>query len=281
MCERVYGKTFQIAVSGAAADVRNISIDPDNWILKHMIDPSTDTVFELRQYTLHPGQRDVLVNEFDDNFVEGQEAQGMRIIGQYRDLDDPDRFVWLRSFSDMEGRQAALTKFYSGSIWKAHGKAAAGTMVDSDNVLLLRPLRPDTAFAASTTVLPPPGARGPGKGVLVASIVYVERNTPTQLGAFFEQELKPRWETQGAAVIAQMVSEHSSNTYPSLPVRERENVFVWFSLFADQAAVQKHQGALAESMQWREAAGKLTRWTHHRIETLHLEPTGRSRLQGG
>ena len=274
-------QTFRIAASGAAADVRNITLDPDNWILKHMIDESPDTVFELRQYTLRPGQRDVLVNEFDDNFVEGQEAQGMRIIGQYRDLDDPDRFVWLRSFADMEARKAALTKFYSGPIWKAHGKAAAGTMVDSDNVLLLRPLRPDTAFATSTLALPPPGARGPGKGVLVASLVYVERNTPAEFGAFFEKELKPRWEKQGAPVIAQMVSEHSANTYPGLPVRERENVFVWFSLFADQAAVEKHQGALAQSMEWREAAGQLTAWTHHRIETLHLEPTARSRLQGG
>src|SRR5512145_1042467 len=81
-----------------------------------------DTVFELRQYTLHPGQRDVLVDVFDDNFVEGQEATGMRIIGQYRDLGDPDRFVWLRSFSDMAARKVALTDFYSGPIWKAHGR---------------------------------------------------------------------------------------------------------------------------------------------------------------
>jgi len=247
-----------------------------------MIENSTDTVFELRQYTLHPGQRDLLVNAFDDNFVEGQEAQGMRIIGQYRDLDDPDRFVWLRSFADMDARKTALTNFYSGPIWKAHGKAAAGTMVDSDNVLLLRPLRPDTAFAAASTIaLRPRGARGPGKGVLVASIVYVERNTPAEFAAFFEQELKPLWEMQGAPVIAQMVSDHSPNTYPSLPVRERESVFVWFSLFPDQAAVQKHSRALAESMEWRAAAGKLTQWTHHRIETLYLEPTARSRLQGG
>src|SRR5512134_3473129 len=97
-----------------------------------------DAIFELRQYVLHPGQRDVLVDVFDDNFVEGQEATGMRIIGQYRDLGDPDRFVWLRSFSDMAARKGALPDFYSGPIWKAHGRAAAGTMVDSDNVLLLR-----------------------------------------------------------------------------------------------------------------------------------------------
>ena len=240
-----------------------------------------DTIFELRQYTLHPGQRDTLVDVFDDNFVEGQEAAGIRIIGQYRDLDDPDRFVWLRSFADMESRKVGLTDLYTGPVWKAHGRVAAGTMVDSGNALLLRPLRPDTAFAASTIELPPPGTRGPGKGVLVASIVYVEHKTPSEFADFFAKQLQPYWEKTGASVIAQMVSEHSPNTYPNLPVREKETVFVWFSLFADQAAVDAHRRALLQSMEWRKAAGQLTEWTHHRIETLRLEPTARSRLQRG
>ena len=86
-----------------------------------------DTVFELRQYTVHPGRRDVLVHVFDDNFVEAQEAVGIRSIGQYRDLDDPDRFVWLRSFPEMESRKDSLTKLYTGPVWKAHGRVAAGT----------------------------------------------------------------------------------------------------------------------------------------------------------
>jgi peptidase M1-like protein len=272
-------QTVEIPMSNKPAAIKNVSIDPDGWILKRVIDQSADTVFELRQYVLHPGQRDVLVAVFDDNFVEGQEAVGMRIIGQNRDLDDPDRFVWLRSFSDMQSRQDALTTFYSGPVWKTHGRLAAGTMVDSDNVLLLRPLRPNTAFAPSSIKLPPAGTRGPGKGVLVASIVYVERNTPREFGGFFEQQLQPRWEQAGGAVIAQLVSEHSANTYPALPVRDKENVFVWFSLFPDQAAVDKQQQALAQSMEWREAIGALTAWTHHKIETLRLEPTARSRLQ--
>jgi aminopeptidase N len=272
-------QVFRIALR--SSDIKNVTIDPDGWILKHVVDRAADTVFELRQYTLHPGQRDILVDVFDDKFVEGQEATGIRIIGQYRDLDDPDRFVWLRSFSDMESRKESLTKFYTGPIWKAHGRVAAGTMVDSDNVLLLRPLRPDTAFALSTIALPPPGTRGPGKGVLVASIVYVERKTPSEFGEFFANELKPHWEAAGASVIAQMVSEHSPNTYTNLPVREKETAFVWFSLFADQAAVDKHQRVLVQSMEWRKAAGQLTAWTHHKIETLRLEPTARSRLQRG
>lgn len=237
------------------------------------------TIVELRQYTLHPDQRDTLIDVFDDHFVEGQEAEGIRVIGQYRDLDDPDRFVWLRSFTDMETRKAALTRFYTGPIWKAHGRLAAGTMVDSDNVLLLRPLRPETIFAASAMKLPAPGTRGPGNGLLLANIVYVEKNGAVEFGEFFEKELRTPWEQAGASVIAQMVSEHSPNTYSALPVRERENVFVWFSLYADQAALEQHQRALTQSMQWRKAVGKLSSWTYHGIETLHLQPTARSRLQ--
>ncbi len=38
-------------------------------------------VVELRQYTLHPGKRDVLIDLFDLEFVESQEALGIKIIG--------------------------------------------------------------------------------------------------------------------------------------------------------------------------------------------------------
>jgi hypothetical protein len=44
-------------------------------------------IVELRQYTLHQGQREVLIELFDREFVESQEALGMDVIGQFRDLD--------------------------------------------------------------------------------------------------------------------------------------------------------------------------------------------------
>src|SRR5258706_16365234 len=97
-------------------------------------------VVELRQYTLHSGMRDVLVGLFDREFVETQEATGMAVLGQFTDLDDADRFVWLRGFSDMDRRKVALANFYGGPVWKAHRVEANATMVDSDDVLLLRPV---------------------------------------------------------------------------------------------------------------------------------------------
>ena len=104
-------------------------------------------VVELRQYTLHPGKRDVLIELFDREFVETQEEVGMKIIGQFRDLDHQDRFVWLRGFRDMTSRAKALNDFYGGPVWKAHRDAANATMIASDNVLLLRPAHPTFGFS--------------------------------------------------------------------------------------------------------------------------------------
>ena len=83
----------------------------------------------------------------------------MAIIGQFRDLDNPDSFVWLRGFADMEARKRALTGFYSGPVWLANRDAANATMLRFDNVLLLRPAGPDGGFALDVADRPPPGMR--------------------------------------------------------------------------------------------------------------------------
>eukprot|EP01036_Dinobryon_divergens_P006801 gene6801-9042_t len=104
--------------------------------------PTECAIVELRQYTLHPGRRDTLIELFDREFVETQEATGMHVLGQFRDLDDEQRFVWLRGFDSMESRRVSLEAFYGGPAWQAHREAANATMLDSDNVLLLRPAWP-------------------------------------------------------------------------------------------------------------------------------------------
>src|SRR5215218_6003928 len=96
-------------------------------------------IVELRQYTLHPGTRDVLIELFDGALAEGQEAVGITLIGWFRDLDDPDQFVWLRSFCDMQDRARALAAFYDGPVWAEDRGEANATMIASENVLLLRP----------------------------------------------------------------------------------------------------------------------------------------------
>jgi hypothetical protein len=131
-------------------------------------------VVELRQYTLKPGQRDVLIDLFEREFIESQEATGMRVIGTFRDVNNPDRFVWLRGFSDMAARAQALQEFYGGPVWKAHREAANATMIDSDNVLLLRPARSNAGFSLADVTRPLRGSTKTARGLLAATIYHLE-----------------------------------------------------------------------------------------------------------
>jgi len=197
-------------------------------------------IVELRQYTLHPGQRDVLIDLFDREFVESQEALGMEVIGQFRDLVDPNRFVWLRGFRDMPSRAQALEDFYGGPDWKAHREAANATMIDSDNVLLLHPATPTSGFSFGNKERPRAGANEARSELIVATIYYFDAPVDAGFVEFFERTVKPDVIGSGAPVLAYFVTEHSQNTFPQLPVREGENTFVWFTRFNDPVAYERH-----------------------------------------
>ena len=236
-------------------------------------------IVELRQYTLHPGKRHVLVDLFDREFIEPQEALGMKIIGQFRDVDNRNRFVWLRGFPDMASRAQALQDFYGGPVWKAHREAANATMVDSDNVLLLRPALPTSGFSLNGRHRPASPANAVPKEVVVATIYYFDAPPDAGFVDFFEQTLMQAVSDTGASTFAYLVTEDSENTFPALPVREGENVFVWFSRFNDPAAYELYVAALARSRRWRgEISKELARRLKRAPEVLRLSPTARSRL---
>jgi hypothetical protein len=235
----------------------------------------------LRQYTLHPGKRDILIDLFDREFVEPQEAVGIKVIGQFRDFDRPDHFVWLRGFRDMTSRAKALTDFYSGPVWKAHREAANATMIDSDNVLLLRPALPTSGFSLENMKRPPVGSDKVPASVVVTTIYYFESPVAPDFISFFEHTLSPVATSLGAAVSAYFVTENSENTFPALPVRVGENVFVWFSTFQDSAAYENYVAAVSQSERWRgEVSVGLTRYFDRAPEVLKLSPTARSQLRG-
>src|SRR5213083_1151656 len=159
-------------------------------------------VVELRQYTLHPGKRDVLIDLFDREFIEPQEALGIKVIGQFRDLDRPDRFVWLRGFRDMTSRAKALSDFYGGPVWKAHREAANATMIDSDNVLLLRPALPTSGFSLENMKRPQVGSDELPTSRVVTTIYYFEGSVAPDFINFFEHTLKPAATSLGATISA-------------------------------------------------------------------------------
>ncbi|HEY2047424.1 MAG TPA: NIPSNAP family protein [Candidatus Udaeobacter sp.] len=236
-------------------------------------------IIELRQYTLHPGQRDVLIDLFDREFVESQEELGMKVIGQFRDLDNPNRFVWLRGFRDMPSRAQALKDFYGGPVWKAHREAANATMIDSDNVLLLHPTTPTSAFSFGNKERPRVGTGETRSELVVATIYYFDVPVNAAFVEFFEKTVKPAVVGSGATVLAYLVTEHSENTFPALPVRQGENIFVWLARFNDLFAYERHLGALTQFPRWHDEISKeLARPLKRQPEILKLSPTTRSLL---
>ena len=232
-------------------------------------------VLELRQYTLKPGGRDVLIALFEDRFVESQEELGMRIAGTFRDAARPDRFVWLRGFTDMESRRSALEAFYTGPAWKESREAANATMIDVSDVLLLRPAGSGALDLPATRA-----ARGEEPGparVIVATVHSFPGPVESTFPAWFEAQAVPLLAKAGARVLGQYVTEPAANTFPNLPVREGENVFVWFAAYGDRAGAS----APLESVPgWRERIQpRLLAVTKSSPERIVLEPTPRSLLR--
>ncbi|MBN9218437.1 MAG: NIPSNAP family protein [Mesorhizobium sp.] len=242
-------------------------------------------ILELRQYTLKPGKRETLIDLFDANFIEGQEDAGMTIIGQFRDLDRPDMFVWLRGFDSMEARKDALSAFYDGPIWRAHRDAANATMIDSDDVLLLRPAWPNAGFnlsgaqRADLNAGKKPIQNKPMAGILVIQIHHLKPGAVAGFASRYNGEAKPLMAMYGARPLAALVTEHAENSFPRLPVRSGENVFVSVTAFDSAEAHASHAATLGRSADWQALRQRAEADFARPAETLRLTPTARSLLK--
>ena len=203
--------------------------------------PGPTGVIELRQYEMRPGGRDVLIELFQRVLVAGQEREGMRILGQFRDADRPQRFVWIRGFAGMEQRRGALERFYTGAVWAAHREEANATMIDVSNVLLLRPC--GSTFLDRGT---PSGSAG---SVIVVTVRPASDPEPAAVA-----------ETVGGDMLGRFETEPSENTYPRLPIRS-DDVRVDLRRFASAADASPYVASL------------------HDVEHLVLLPTPSSWLR--
>ncbi len=208
------------------------------------------TVFELRNYTLHAGQRDTLIQLFEREFIEAQQGLGITLPGLFTDLDRPDHFVWLRGFTDMAARPAALTAFYTGPVWQAHREQANATMIDSDDVLLLKP------FGA------PPVSGGRAGQLFLAIDCRLSggehglASLEDAIAAGLDGDVLGRW-----------ITDTTPNNFPRLPVREGERHAVWLLRLPKDLNAAARAALIAALKPWSDP------------QLLRLHPTTRSELQ--
>ena len=74
-------------------------------------------IVEVRTYTIKPELRQRFIDLWEARTKPLQLSLGMGVIGPYLDLENPDRFVWLRTFPSMEERERMKRALYESDEW--------------------------------------------------------------------------------------------------------------------------------------------------------------------
>ncbi|HEV2912975.1 MAG TPA: NIPSNAP family protein [Pyrinomonadaceae bacterium] len=93
-------------------------------------------IIEVRSYRIKPGRRAEFIELFEKRAVPALRSHGMKIIGPLLDVENPNKFVWLRAFPSLDDRDRMKEAFYGSDLWKNELEAIAMPMLDSYDVIL-------------------------------------------------------------------------------------------------------------------------------------------------
>ena len=93
---------------------------------------------EMRRYTLKPGRSEEFVSWFEEEVRPAMEEAGMRILGTFTAVDDPDVFIYLRGFVSPAEHDRLTDAFYQSPVWTERMRARALDMELDYQVELVR-----------------------------------------------------------------------------------------------------------------------------------------------
>ena len=71
-------------------------------------------IIEMRTYKLKPGKRAEFLQIFRSKSMPAHAEIGMKILGPWLSIEDPDTFFFMRGFPDLTSREPMKAKFYEG-----------------------------------------------------------------------------------------------------------------------------------------------------------------------
>ena len=250
-----------------------------NWIMEMArleeaaAEPKPHGVVEFRRYPIREGERDAFTGYFDAYFPEAFQQAGAIALGQFHEREN-NGFTWLRGFKDMDARASANAAFYYGPLWKEHRAAINPRILDSDNVLLLRPLRPETGVPVFPAVDPMKEA-GAKRGIVVAQVFAVAAGA-VEAFAGESEPVFADYRAAGARPAGVLVTLDEANNFPQHPVRSDGPFLVWLGILEDERALAEEFLPLARRAAAAWSTSPRLRGTP---ETVVLDPTPRSRMR--
>jgi len=230
-------------------------------------------VIEFRRYTIKEGERKHFAQYFEGFFPEAFQQLGAIAVGSFFERKNQSTFTWIRAFHTIDDRAVVNAAFYYGPLWREHSRTLNNLMIDSDNVMLLRPLSSDRGLVVLPAVYPVTEANG-AQGVVVAQIFAIKANSVDD----FAKQAEPifgSYRAAGAHEAGVLVTLDVVNNFPQLPVRADGPYLVWLGIVRDDQMLDKFSPMAEHSLQTLSATG-LLRGTP---ELVILDPTPRSRLR--
>jgi hypothetical protein len=94
-------------------------------------------IIEMRTYKLKPGTRDRFLEIFRTKSVPAHAEIGMKILGPFLSIEDPDTFFFMRGFPDLASREPMKVRFYEGELWKNELENVLMPMIEKFDVVLV------------------------------------------------------------------------------------------------------------------------------------------------
>jgi NIPSNAP len=94
-------------------------------------------IIEMRTYRTKPGMREEFLRIFRGRSVPAHLEIGMKVLGPFLSLDDPDVFFFMRGFPDLASREPMKAKFYEGELWKSELEHVLLPMLEKYDVVLV------------------------------------------------------------------------------------------------------------------------------------------------
>jgi hypothetical protein len=94
-------------------------------------------IIEMRTYKIKPGKRSEFLEIFRSKSIPAHADIGMKILGPFLSIEDPDTFFFMRGFPDLPSREPMKAKFYEGELWKHELEGILLPMIDKYEVVLV------------------------------------------------------------------------------------------------------------------------------------------------
>jgi len=94
-------------------------------------------IIEMRTYRTKPGRRSEFLRIFRSKSIPAHVEIGMKILGPFLSVDDPDTFFFMRGFPDLGSREPMKAKFYEGKLFKTELEHVLLPMLDKCDVVVV------------------------------------------------------------------------------------------------------------------------------------------------